>query len=218
MESDPFYEREGLEYLFGVTRVEHGEPVFRAFWARDRREEKLAFEEFVDFVIAALAEDPQIHVYHYAPYEPSALKRLMGRHGTREDEIDRLLREKVLVDLYAVTIQSLRTSKPGYSLKQIEKFYMADREQEVTEGGDSIVRFEEWLDSGDQALLDAIEAYNEVDCLSTVKLHRWLVERRQETQASFGVAIPWRPAPGADARRPRRPRRYWTSSDGSRRR
>lgn len=193
MESDPFYESEGLEYLFGVTRVENGEPVFRSFWAHDRREERLAFEAFVDFAIAAVAEDPAIHVYHYAPYEPSALKRLMGRHGTREEDIDRLLSEKVLVDLYAVTMQSLRTSKAGYSIKQVEEFYMDAREQEVTEGGDSIVRFEEWLDTGEQSLLDTIEAYNEVDCLSTVKLHRWLLDRRAEAQETFGVAIPWRP-------------------------
>jgi predicted RecB family nuclease len=194
MESDPFYESEGLEYLFGVTRLEGGEPVFRSFWAHDRREEKLAFEAFIDFTIAALAEDPAMHVYHYAPYEPSALKRLMGRHGTREEEIDRLLSEKVLVDLYAVTAQALRTSKPGYSIKQVEEFYMDAREQEVTEGGDSIVRFEEWLDTGEQSLLDAIEAYNEVDCLSTVKLHRWLLDRRAEAQERFGVAIRWRPS------------------------
>jgi predicted RecB family nuclease len=195
MEGDPFYEGEGLEYLFGVTRIEDGDPVFRSFWAHDRREEKVAFEMFIDFVLASLAEDPTLHVYHYAPYEPSALKRLMGRHGTREEEIDRLLREKVLVDLYAVTLQALRTSKPGYSIKQIEEFYMGPREQEVTEGGDSIVRFEEWLDTGQPALLDAIEAYNAVDCLSTVKLHRWLLDRRAEAQREFDVSIPWR-APG----------------------
>jgi predicted RecB family nuclease len=195
MEGDPFYEGEGLEYLFGVTRIGDGEPVFRAFWARDRVEEKLAFEAFIDFVMAALAEDPQIHVYHYAPYEPSALKRLMGRHGTCEDEVDELLRGKVLVDLYAVTSQALRTSRPGYSIKQIEAFYMAEREQEVIDAGDSIVRFEEWLDTGDQGLLDAIEAYNEVDCLSTLKLHLWLLERREEAQEKFGIQIPWRAAP-----------------------
>jgi predicted RecB family nuclease len=195
MEGDPFYEGEGLEYLFGVSRIEHSEPVFRAFWARNRAEEKLAFEAFVDFVMEALAEDPTIHVYHYAAYEPSALKRLMGRHGTREDELDQLLRGEVLVDLYAVTIQALRTSKPGYSIKQIEAFYMGKREQEVTDGGDSIVRFEEWLESGDQALLDAIEAYNEVDCTSTVELLRWLLKRRDEAQEKFAVVIPWRPAP-----------------------
>ena len=88
MEGDPFYEGDGLEYLFGVTRVEDGAPVFQAFWARDRREEKAAFEAFIDFVMAAMSEDPKIHVYHYAPYEPTALKRLMGRHGTREEEVD----------------------------------------------------------------------------------------------------------------------------------
>ena len=47
----------------------------------------------------ASSADPTMHVYHYAPYEPTALKRLMGRHGTREDEVDRLLRGGVLVDL-----------------------------------------------------------------------------------------------------------------------
>lgn len=118
--------------------------MFRAFWAHNRREEKVAFEAFIDFVIAALVEDPAIHGYHYAPYEPSALKRLMGHARTREAEVDRLLRGKVLVDLYAVTLQALRLSKPGYSIKQVEAFYMGARDQAVSDAGDSIVRFEEW--------------------------------------------------------------------------
>jgi predicted RecB family nuclease len=57
---------------------------------------------FVDFAIARLRQYPDLHIYHYAPYEPSALKRLMGRYATREDEIDRLLRSGIFVDLYAV--------------------------------------------------------------------------------------------------------------------
>src|SRR5437588_258927 len=113
VEGDPFYEGEGLEYLFGVTRLEHGEVAFRAFWAHDRAEEKRAFEEFIDFVMAARAVNPELHVYHYAAYERSALKHLMGRHGTREEELDELLRDKVLVDLLDVTRQAVRTSKPS---------------------------------------------------------------------------------------------------------
>ena len=46
-----------------------------------------------------------MHIFHYAPYEPGALKRLMGRYATREDEVDDLLRNKVFVDLYGVTRQ-----------------------------------------------------------------------------------------------------------------
>jgi uncharacterized protein len=197
MEGDPFYEGEGLEYLFGVSRVEDGKVAFRGFWAHNRAEEKRAFEEFIDFVMATRAEDVDVHVYHYAPYEPTALKRLMGRHGTREEEVDELLREKVLVDLLAVTRQSLRTSRPSYSLKDIEAFYMEAREEEVTEAGDSIVRFEEWLQTGDEELLESIEAYNEVDCASTLELHGWLLERREEAQRKFNMELPWRARPEA---------------------
>jgi hypothetical protein len=45
---------------------------------------------------------PGLHIYHFAPYEPGALKRLMGRYASREEEIDRMLRSKLFVDLFAV--------------------------------------------------------------------------------------------------------------------
>ena len=54
--------------------------------------EKAIFEHFVDFVTTRREEYPDLHIYHYAPYEPGALKRLMGRYATREDEVDRMLR------------------------------------------------------------------------------------------------------------------------------
>ncbi len=44
--------------------------------------------------MARLQQFPDLHIYHFAPYEPAALKRLMGRYATREEEIDRLLRGK----------------------------------------------------------------------------------------------------------------------------
>lgn len=69
---------------------------------------------------------------------------------------------------------------------------MGARGEDVTDAGDSIVRFEQWLDRREQALLEAIETYNEVDCVSTVKLHRWLLERRDEAERRFATTIPWR--------------------------
>ena len=42
--------------------------------------------------MARWARFPDLHIYHYAPYEPAALKRLMGRYATREEEMDRMLR------------------------------------------------------------------------------------------------------------------------------
>ncbi len=114
----------------------------------DRADEKRAFEDFMDFVAERRRVHPDLHVYHYAPYEPTALKRLMGLHATREDALDDLLRDEVLVDLFAVVRQGMRISQPSYSIKKVEAFYMPEREAAVTDGEDSIVEFERWLDDG----------------------------------------------------------------------
>ena len=121
-----------------------------------------------------------MHVYHYAHYEVGVLQRLAGEYGTREEHVDELLRREVFVDLYRVVAQSLRISHPRYWLKQVETFFMPERTEEVSAGDDSIVVFEQWLDTGDDALLEAIERYNEVDCRSTEQLREWLLERRAE--------------------------------------
>ncbi|EQD47182.1 hypothetical protein B1B_12437, partial [mine drainage metagenome] len=113
IEGDPFVDPSGLEYLLGVGWANaRGEFEYRAFWAHDEASEKLAFEEFIDFVGESLTRSPGLHVYHYAPYEPAALKRLMGRYGTREREVDDLLRGRVLVDLYQVVRQGVCVGTP----------------------------------------------------------------------------------------------------------
>jgi len=119
----------------------------------------------------------------------------MGLHATREDQIDHLLRNEVLVDLYAVVRQGVRISQPSYSIKKIEAFYMGERGTEVTEGGDSIIAFEEFLETGDRSLLEAIERYNEDDCRSTWLLRGWLLDRRAEASERFGQEIPWKTPP-----------------------
>ena len=105
MEGNPL-EDGGLEYLFGLYFFESGKAVFKTLWAHSRAEEKATFEAFIDFVKAHLARWPKAHVYHYAPYEPTALKRLMSLHGTREDAVDNLLRQRKLVDLAMSTCAS----------------------------------------------------------------------------------------------------------------
>jgi uncharacterized protein len=67
---------------------------YRADWALTPADERRAFEAFIDFAMERLARYPDVYIYHFAPYEPSAVRRLMGRHATREEEVDRLLRAK----------------------------------------------------------------------------------------------------------------------------
>ena len=56
-----------LEYLFGILDVDGS--VHAALGARPRRASARAFEQFVDLVHERLARHPDLHVYHYAPYE-----------------------------------------------------------------------------------------------------------------------------------------------------
>ena len=101
------------------------------------------------------------------------------------EEVDRLLRGDVLVDLLNVVRQGVRASVESYSLKQIEKFYMPVRTGPVTEAGFSVVAFETWLKERDQAILDGIADYNRDDCVSTWMLRGWLEDRRTEAVARW---------------------------------
>ena len=159
---------------------------FTPLHAHDHATERLAFETFVDLVHERLARDPDLHVYHYAQYEITALRRLMGRYGTREAELDDLLRRGVFVDLYKVVRNGVRASVPGYGLKELEVFLDFRREAEVKDGGASIVVFEQWMQTGEQALLDQIDEYNREDCLATRLLRDWLLGLRERALAEFG--------------------------------
>ena len=177
MEGDPLIEG-GLEYLFGIHHARADEDRFEAFWAHSRDEEREALMKTLIFFAETTGSDPDAHIYHYNHYEPTALKRLTQFHGVGEAILDDLLRRKVFVDLYRVVQQGLIASEPGYSLKNLEAFYMEKREGEVATASDSIVAYETWLETGDTDLLENIERYNEVDCRSTKGLRDWLLSIR----------------------------------------
>ncbi len=198
IEGDPYAFDDGLDYLFGLLDADE---TFTAVWSRDDASEfsldgeRRAFERLVDFIIERLEQDPMMHVYHYAPYEPTALKRLMGRYGTREAEVDRLLREGVMVDLLRVVRQSLRASVESYSIKKMEAFYDFTREIDLRDAGSSIVAFEEWLELGEgdrpaATHLDRIERYNRDDVVSNLRLRDWLETLRAEFTVQTGLALP----------------------------
>src|SRR5712692_9493038 len=139
----------GLEHLFGVTSVEDGKPQYHDWWAHDAAEEQRAFQSCIDWMYARWRADSTMHLYHYAAYEVTALRKLMGRYGTREAEVDTLLRNEVFVDLYTIVRQGLRVGALDYSLKALERLYRASRTGGVTTAGDSLVFYDRWLVSGE---------------------------------------------------------------------
>jgi uncharacterized protein len=178
IEGDPHYEG-GLEYLHGVWF----DGQFKAFWAHDHGAEARALADLLEFFRHRLAAYPEARIYHYAPYEITALRRLTAQYGIGEAFLDRLLRERRFVDLFAVVRGALIGSEANYSIKSMEAFYGRVREGEVKTAGGSVVAYERWRETGEQTILDEIEDYNRIDCISTEELRDWLV--------SIRPAAPW---------------------------
>ena len=217
IEGDPFALEDGVEYLFGVLEPALSDPAdatlprFHEIWSRDangnvtRTAEKHAFERLLDLLISRLDADPTLHVYHYAAYEMTALRRLAQRHGTREEEVDRLLRGHVLVNLFRVVRQGIRASVESYSIKRLEPLYGLVREIELKAASSSIVQFEAWLEGQEaendhvgEAILREIAGYNRDDVVSNWRLRDWLEERRADLERAIGEALP-RPDPSTEA-------------------
>ena len=184
IEGDPFVGPGGLEYLFGyVAADDTGEQRYTGLWGLSPEKEKRNFEVLVDWLMARWANHPGMHVYHFAPYEPSALKRLMGRYGTREDEVDQMLRAKLFVDLYRVVRGALRASVESYSIKELEKLFDFRREVDLRDANPALYGLAVPLELGDPDSIAAghketVEGYNRDDCFSTLHLRDWLEEIR----------------------------------------
>lgn len=194
-EGDPFAEQgRGREYLAGLLDRDQ---TFRCWWAHDPRAEAALTADLLAALVQRWRDHPHMHVYHYAPYEVTALKRLSERYDVGQADLDALLRGARFVDLYAVVRQGLAISKGSYSIKKLEAFYWGGVRRgdgaQVADALSSVVAYERWLsaapDRRDDAILERIRAYNEDDVRSTLALHDWLEARRAELEATLGLTL-----------------------------
>ncbi|HTF61706.1 MAG TPA: TM0106 family RecB-like putative nuclease [Edaphobacter sp.] len=195
LEGDPYVGKTGREYLFGFTcRDENGEPAYHVRWSLTADEERRTFEWFVDEVMDRWRTDPDLHIYHFTAYEPSALKRLMGRYATRESQIDQLLRAGIFIDLHTIVKRSLRASVETYSLKALEAFHGYIRTTPLEHARTAMRAMQHGLELGVVDLVNAaarevVVGYNADDCFSTQSLRDWL-ERQRQVLVDLGAVIP----------------------------
>ena len=189
MEGDPYANSgSGLEYMFGVGYLDADEFAFRTFEGSNSAEEKQAFENFIDYLVGQIAQYPEMHIYHYASYEKTAITKLSVKYATREDEVYRILSEGRLVDLYNVVRGSFRISTPSLSIKDVEHIYRGNRNKDgVTNAMDSVIQYEAYLALVDQEnlveandVLAGIRNYNRDDCQSTYELDTWIRDQINE--------------------------------------
>jgi uncharacterized protein len=191
LEGDLFVGEGGREYLFGVA---HTDGRYESAWAFTDGDERRGFEQIIDLIVEQVRAHPDMHVYHYAPYEPAAFKRLMGRYVTRERELDAMLRAGRFVDLYAVVRQAIRAGVERYSIKSLEPLYAFQRGVPLADANRSLKQMEYALELGNPTLVSSevratVEGYNRDDCLSTLHLRDWLERVRADVESS-GTIVP----------------------------
>jgi len=185
IEGDPFVGEHGLEYLLGYAYYENEVLEYKSLWGFYRADEKKIFEQFIDDVCARREKYPDMHIYHFAPYEPSALKRLMGRYATREEEVDNLLRGEVFVDLLSIVKNAMYAGVESYSIKKLEPFFGFHRKISLHDANVALTKLTSCIELNDIQHIDestkrVVEGYNADDCFATYELRNWLEKLRTE--------------------------------------
>ena len=188
---------EKIEYLFGACYLDKkGDRQFKSWWAHDDIEEKKAFDQFIKWIQNRRVDYPDLHVYHYASYEKTALGRLATTYGIHKNTWDQWLREELFVDLFPIVRNGLLLGATSYSIKKVEKLYLKDfRDEEISTAADSVVQYAEWqklkeekkastLISENKILKD-LEKYNKKDCESTEELHKFLIKQHEDLTLAF---------------------------------
>jgi uncharacterized protein len=179
LEGDPMSGDTGREYIFGWIYKSQ----YHIIWAETADAEKKAYQHFMEFVWDKIQINPALHIYHYGPYESSALKRLMGKYGTHAEQLDGLLRGEKMIDLLQVVRHSVRAGVERYSLKDLEAYHQFTRSQDLQELSTVKRSYEYLLQTGRYTEAtplqkEIIKKYNEEDCASTESLHKWLENLR----------------------------------------
>jgi predicted RecB family nuclease len=168
-------------FMFGVVGADEK---FDVFTADSPADELRAFDEFLDYGMARLNANPEMHIYHFHNPEPQKVNKLVERYnGHRKAEADALIAR--MVDLKPVANDAFIPGSGSYSIKDLEKYYDADTKLNrgglVSGGADAMLQFElfrQAIAAGDTEkatqIMQVIADYNKDDCLSTKLLRDWL--------------------------------------------
>lgn len=175
-----------LDYLLGVLIVDYQKQTetFYPLVAETPEQEKEIWEQFLELVFL----DPNAPIFHYSKYEAETIRRLAQLYQTSKTQ-EQLL-QKRLVDLHDRVTRYLILPTENYSLKTIAQWLGFQWREAGVSGEQCVCWYDQWLKTGDRALLNAIIRYNEDDCRATYHLKTWLVQFLSSTEESTDFNLP----------------------------
>ena len=114
-------------------------------------------ENCIGFMADLLFEYLHANIYHY---EKTELKLLDWSYALCDEQLNNLLSNQKFIDLYLVEPQSICTSEPSYSIKNVKAFYVENGANAVVNIADSIIFYNKWPEIVVGELLQEISDYN----------------------------------------------------------
>ena len=175
VESDP---TRGIIFMFGLLDKKQNRKTadFQYFLAKDKEDEKKIWEEFLTF----LNRQKNFAVYHYGYYEKHVLQQMEKRYGA-PSPLMRKFRENSL-DLYNITTNSVIMPLYFYSLKDVAGFIGYKWNDEGAGGGEAMLWYDQWQETGKKEFLEKLIKYNEDDVRATLLVKEWLEKQRPKIQ------------------------------------
>ncbi len=154
----------GIEYLFGLLI----DGKYRYFLAKTPEQEEKAWKDFISF----FREKEDFRIYHYAPYEKNAMKKLKHRYGCDEKTYRKITQN--MIDLFSAVKKTAVLPLYSYSIKDIAKHLGFEWSEKDASGGQSTIWFTRWLAEKDPKFIETIIQYNKDDVMATEKVRKWL--------------------------------------------
>ena len=159
-------------YLHGFVERRHNRPETAQFLPyitpdTSPEAEETAFRQSWEYLCARLTDSV---IYFYSPYEHVAYKALAERFPAvcSGADVDALFSHPHVIDLYTdVVRKSTVWPLHDLSIKTLAVYLGFSWRDSNPSGAASIEWFNEWVNSGDPAILNRITIYNEDDCLAT---------------------------------------------------
>jgi len=171
IESDP---TKNIHYLLGVLTkdTKSGSVEYRHFFANNKDEEPEIWKKFLDF----LADLDDFVIYHYAFLEKVVFDQFALKYGAPSALVSKF--KENTIDLYDQTVEIVILPLYFYSLKDIAGYIGYKWDDPEAGGAESVVWYNEWLETKDPDILKKILKYNEDDVRATLAIKEWLEKQK----------------------------------------
>jgi predicted RecB family nuclease len=127
---------------------------------------------------------PDAPIFHFCAYEVQTVTRLARLYGAPDGFIPSV--QPRFFDLHEWVTRTVVLPIESYTLKLIARWLGFEWRNSAANGAQAICWYSEWLETGNEDILNDIVLYNEDDCRATYHVKEWLTEfLGQQTEADL---------------------------------